>query len=546
MKQKMKNVLAGCLLAALVFAAIPPIAASATTYGGPEQDFAIPVVAQTTVPAGYTGIYTTADLDNIRNDLGGKYILMNDIVFSDADFQVGGAFYNSGNGWIPIGNGVVDAPFTGILDGNGFAIYGIKAEYTAKDDTIQVGLIGESQGQVKNLAMDQTSFTIGDFGVMGSIAVNNLGQINNCMTFGEVAGSSVGPSVASDNTVGGVCGVNRGTVSYTTNYCSVDSCDFTGGIAGNNFGEIEYCANFGQITSSKGWDLGSVGGIAGINQKTISKCYNTGIVIGRDEAGGIVGVNEATTKNCFNTGLVETTRLSSATFDTYAAGIAGIQLSSAIISNCYSTGQLSGAGSNPILCGINGQDVPGAKVGLDVNPPVHSYYLDTTGNNDFGTALTYAEMASKSSYVGFDFTNVWVMSPTLKRPVLRGFLPDTCDITYELNGGSLPSSAPTAYMDGSNRLLPTPAKEGFSFQGWYTDASLDGKAVRVVPDGSTGTVQYFAKWGPVANDNQNPQNNIDGNPDTGDRQNDWLLYGALIGSLLLLAMKRWWYNKATE
>ena len=37
---------------------------------------------QTTVPDGYIGIYTAEDLYNIRNNLSGKYILMNDIDLS--------------------------------------------------------------------------------------------------------------------------------------------------------------------------------------------------------------------------------------------------------------------------------------------------------------------------------------------------------------------------------------------------------------------------------------------------------------------------------
>ena len=40
----------------------------------------------TDVPDGYVGIYTKSDLDNIRNNLSGNYILMNDIDFSSDDF----------------------------------------------------------------------------------------------------------------------------------------------------------------------------------------------------------------------------------------------------------------------------------------------------------------------------------------------------------------------------------------------------------------------------------------------------------------------------
>ena len=47
--------------------------------------------AESAIPEGFTPIYTVDDLDNIRNDLGGKFILMNDLDFA-------------GVNWTPIGN----------------------------------------------------------------------------------------------------------------------------------------------------------------------------------------------------------------------------------------------------------------------------------------------------------------------------------------------------------------------------------------------------------------------------------------------------------
>ena len=66
------------------------------------------------IAQGYTVIKTAQDLDNIRNDLDGKYILMNDIDLS------------SYSNWDPIGEVDVDTGtgqgFTGVLDGNGYTI----------------------------------------------------------------------------------------------------------------------------------------------------------------------------------------------------------------------------------------------------------------------------------------------------------------------------------------------------------------------------------------------------------------------------------------
>lgn len=64
----------------------------------------------TEVPEGYVGVYTSEDLDNVRNDLNGKYILMNDIDLGGKNF-------------VPIGDS--GNPFTGIFNGNGYVISGL-------------------------------------------------------------------------------------------------------------------------------------------------------------------------------------------------------------------------------------------------------------------------------------------------------------------------------------------------------------------------------------------------------------------------------------
>ena len=70
---------------------------------------------QDSVPEGWIGVYTPEDLDAIRNDLDGKYILMNDITFADGDAP-----------FTPIGSR--QEPFTGQFDGNGYVIRGLVIE----------------------------------------------------------------------------------------------------------------------------------------------------------------------------------------------------------------------------------------------------------------------------------------------------------------------------------------------------------------------------------------------------------------------------------
>ena len=86
-------------------------------------------------------ISTKADLDHIRTHLGGDghvngyFKLANDIVFDKADFEGGGAFYNGGLGWMPIGhdgtthseNADYEPAICDIwLDGNGYTISGLE------------------------------------------------------------------------------------------------------------------------------------------------------------------------------------------------------------------------------------------------------------------------------------------------------------------------------------------------------------------------------------------------------------------------------------
>ncbi|MBQ8401553.1 MAG: hypothetical protein IJX14_06445 [Clostridia bacterium] len=91
-----------------------------------------------TVPAGWIGVYTAEDLDAIRRNPDGQYILMNDIVIPEEMYGDGGLFEG---GFEPIGKkGYAETgtalgsdisrktssgAFTGIFDGNGYEISGL-------------------------------------------------------------------------------------------------------------------------------------------------------------------------------------------------------------------------------------------------------------------------------------------------------------------------------------------------------------------------------------------------------------------------------------
>ena len=72
-------------------------------------------------------------------------------------------------------------------------------------------------------------------------------------------------------------------------------------------------------------------------------------------------------------------------------------------------------------------------------------------------------------------------------------------ITYHYNGGNPPSGTPpvTQYHTEQTVKLPTPARTGYRFDGWYSTASFTDRATSYILMGSTGNKTYYAKWTPI-------------------------------------------------
>ena len=72
----------------------------------------------------------------------------------------------------------------------------------------------------------------------------------------------------------------------------------------------------------------------------------------------------------------------------------------------------------------------------------------------------------------------------------------TYNITYNLNGGSN-NTNPATYTNYSEAItLKNPTRSGYTFDGWYSDATLKTKVTQI-KKGSTGNKTFYAKW--VAN-----------------------------------------------
>ncbi len=237
------------------------------------------------IPKGYTPICTADDLNNIRNNLSGKYILMNDIDLS------------SYKNWTPIGTN--PTPFTGILDGNNFSIKNLSLKSdinTAETDNL--GLYGFiKNAAILNLKIDNLNININfpynsNFFVGGAVAYCYDSKIDSCEVNGNISIKS-GGNIYAGGIVGYIGDADKSTVikkcvsqvdmqiiGENNSIFDLEVVEYTyvGGIAGYAFSaeKITNCTNKGNL-SVNSINAGMVGSIVGNSEGTeISKCKNTG------------------------------------------------------------------------------------------------------------------------------------------------------------------------------------------------------------------------------------------------------------------------------
>jgi hypothetical protein len=270
------------------------------------------------------------DLNAIRGDLGGHYVLMNDLDSSSPGYrELAGSTANQGKGWQPIGTS--EQRFTGSFDGQSYVIRDL---YINRPDEGFVGLFGAvGQGAIVWHVEVVNAAVIGEWAV-GILAGGNWGQISNCYSAGSVGG---------DDCVGGLVGGNAGAVSGCHSMAAVTGAWDVGGLAGCNDpgGAITRSYSGGSITGQ--W---AVGGLVGGNLGgAVSSAYAASSVTGEDYVGGLIGDNQGTVSNCYAAGSV--------TGQWYVGGLIGYHDSGASLTNSYATGGLSGEQSVGGLVGEN-------------------------------------------------------------------------------------------------------------------------------------------------------------------------------------------------
>ena len=276
--------------------------------------------------------------------------------------------------WTPMGASS-SAAFTGDFDGNGKTITGL---YMDGEDAISglFGYVGKT-GSIHDL-------TIAD----ASVKSMKTGSYNPKVYTALAAAS------------------NAGTISNVTLKNSmISSGGYAGGIAALNEGTITGCANesapvtHNEKATSSYYAL--AGGIAGQNSETIALSYNLARVTGGNEnighIGGIAGKNESagTIESCYNRGDIQT--------GAYLGGITGYLSGTA--TNCYSTGS--------VPTGTNAKALFGHCTSYSAKATA-CFYLTGCGPEDTkGTAKTAEEFKTLAASLGGAFADADPY-PTLK------------------------------------------------------------------------------------------------------------------------------------
>lgn len=224
--------------------------------------------------------------------LNNYYILTNDIDFNNETIT-------------PIGS--IHKPFTGVFDGNGFAI----KNFNIKNSNNDVGLFTSMDGaRIVNLNLKNVKVSgIQDVGALVGQAQRTL--FENCSVEGCVEGS---------NCVGGLIGV--GEVNQ------IENCSYKGNIFANKtnlntplFNSEEHSQEFNYFGGIVGFDEGSkikgayvkanikapteLGGIVGFSANSmatsVKDSYFEGELITEENKGAILGTaNEGLIENCFS------------------------------------------------------------------------------------------------------------------------------------------------------------------------------------------------------------------------------------------------------
>ena len=297
----------------------------------------------------------------------------------------------------------------GTFDGNGHQITGV----TLSEEMSDYGLFRyvSANGVVKNLTVEGEILGGDEQENIGILAGSNAGTIENCISRG---------TLNAETAVGGIVGKNEetGSVSRSENEAAIDGKMQTGGIAGLNEGSISDCVNSGKINTNQKIKKQAEGDGSSVNISIPNAVTGLTADERANETGGIAGNSSGDISYCTNTATIGFERLGSST-----GGIVGRQLGS--LSYCANKGVVYG---HKNVGGISGVLEPYEESSYD-----RDYRQELSDELDrLGDLID--DVSNQGEKLGDNLSdNADLLSDQLKtlRNSLRGYMDDYSDMASD-------------------------------------------------------------------------------------------------------------------
>jgi hypothetical protein len=249
---------------------------------------------------------------------------------------------------------------------------------------------------------------VGTGGNIGGLVGVNRGTITDCCSIAGVVKSG-----GTGEYVGGLTGANYGSIATSLSDGVVIGGEYgAGGLVGCNGGRVTACHAAGSVDGVFG-----VGGLVGAGGGTIAASYSTGAVRGHDQVGGLLGAG-------WGVDLISACYSITAVFGKSAVGGLLGYLDSGAVRDCYSISAIIGDGNVGGLVGyldcgtisrcysvsaINGESGVGPLAGSGGLNEISDCLWDTQvcgrTTDEGGIGKTTAEMQTAATFLalGWDF-----------------------------------------------------------------------------------------------------------------------------------------------
>ncbi|HEX5382209.1 MAG TPA: GLUG motif-containing protein, partial [Acinetobacter sp.] len=229
-----------------------------------KNDLPVGTITSANRPALYTAILNAIQLQNMNQNLSGKYLLGNDIDASDTKN------WNNGAGFKPIGYLDSIQLFSGKLDGLGHTISDLYINTGTEWNAALINGVNDPNVVIRNIGLINASID-GSTSVGGLVGALRQGTIENSFTTGKIYGTGQG--------IGGLVGFlgNSGTIKNSYSDASVSGAAASQAIGGlvGRFAEtapkIINSYSSGKVTGG----ISQIGGLVGNNASSAGAVTNS-------------------------------------------------------------------------------------------------------------------------------------------------------------------------------------------------------------------------------------------------------------------------------